>query len=124
MPDESTIPLLDHELAEDELAWMKAVYQDFGKIRASFAGREKEFNPKQALREVLAREEYRLQPRWTCRDPVPGVSARTAMAAASPRCSCQEWSCINTREAEPTSFPSMWSARRMRFPSARMHGPC
>ena len=26
MPDESNIPLLDHELAEDELAWMKAVY--------------------------------------------------------------------------------------------------
>jgi hypothetical protein len=60
MPDESSIPLLDHELAEDELAWMKAVYEDFGKIRAAFAGRDEQFNPKQALREVLAREEYRL----------------------------------------------------------------
>ena len=71
MPEESTITLLDHELAEDELAWMKAVYQDFGKIRASFAGRETEFNPKQALREVLAREEYRLAAQVDLSGPGP-----------------------------------------------------
>jgi hypothetical protein len=60
MSNEPNIPLLDHELAEDELAWMQAVYRDFGKIRDSFSGSEQEFDPKQALRDVLGREEYRL----------------------------------------------------------------
>jgi hypothetical protein len=54
MSEEPNIPLLDHELAADELAWMKGVYSDFGKVRTSFA------NPKDALREVLGRQEYRL----------------------------------------------------------------
>ena len=53
MPEQS-LPLLNHELAEDELAWMKAVYDDFSKARTSSA------NLKDALRDVLAREEYRL----------------------------------------------------------------
>jgi hypothetical protein len=56
MSEEANIPLLDHELAEDELAWMKAVYDDFNRIRASCA------DPKDALRKVLSREEYRLAP--------------------------------------------------------------
>jgi hypothetical protein len=60
MPQEANIPLLDHELAEDELSWMKSVYQDFDKIRASFSGREAAFDPKQALREVLSRDGYKL----------------------------------------------------------------
>jgi hypothetical protein len=60
MSAESSIPLLDHELAEDELAWMHAVYQDFSGIRTSFSGPETEFDPKEALREVLGREEHRL----------------------------------------------------------------
>ena len=49
----------------------------------------------------------------------PGGSAKTAMAAALPPSSCQEWSCTNTRRAAPISFPCMWLARRMRSPSAR-----
>jgi hypothetical protein len=49
---------LDHELAADELAWMKAVYADFDRIRTSRAAQA--FDPKQALREVLAREEHQL----------------------------------------------------------------
>jgi hypothetical protein len=60
MSEKASIPLLDHELAADELAWMKAVYEDFGKIRASFSGREAAFNPKEALREVLGKDEHRL----------------------------------------------------------------
>jgi hypothetical protein len=60
MPDEASIPLLDHQLADDELAWMRAVYNDFGRIRAEFSGRETVFNPKDALREVLGRDEYKL----------------------------------------------------------------
>jgi hypothetical protein len=57
MAEASSIPLLDHELADDELAWMKGVYTDFAALRA---GREQDFNPKEALREVLARKEYAL----------------------------------------------------------------
>jgi hypothetical protein len=60
MSEHAGVPLLNHELATDELAWMQAVYADFVKIRASFAGREQEFDPKAALREVLGRAEYRL----------------------------------------------------------------
>ena len=62
MSQEAAIPVLDHELADDELAWMRAVYDDFSQLRASFAGREPAFNPKAALREVLGREQHRLAP--------------------------------------------------------------
>jgi hypothetical protein len=54
MSDQSSIALLDHELAEDELAWMQGVYRDFTTLRASFS------SPREALRDVLGREEYRL----------------------------------------------------------------
>ena len=60
MSEDSSIPLLNHEMAEDELAWMKSVHEDFVKARAAFAGRAGQFNPKDALREVLSRDEYRL----------------------------------------------------------------
>jgi hypothetical protein len=60
MSEQSSIPLLNHELAADELAWMQAVYADFSKVRASFADRQQGFNPKEALRDVLRREEHRL----------------------------------------------------------------
>jgi hypothetical protein len=62
MSDAPGIPLLDHELAEDELAWMQAVYDEFSKLRAAFSGRDAAFNPKDALREVLGRDEYKLAP--------------------------------------------------------------
>jgi hypothetical protein len=71
MPEDSSIPLKDHELADDELSWMKAVYEDFDKIRASFSGREKEFNPKAALREVLGAERHRLMPDADLSGPGP-----------------------------------------------------
>jgi hypothetical protein len=65
MSEHSSIKLLDHELAEDELAWMRSVYRDFCKIRTSFA------DPKQALREVLGREEYRLSAQADLSGPGP-----------------------------------------------------
>ncbi|HVC61972.1 MAG TPA: hypothetical protein VND19_16625 [Acetobacteraceae bacterium] len=71
MSGESSITLLNHELAEDELAWMKAVYEDFGKIRAAFAGRDEAFDPKAALREVLGREEHRLAAQADLSGPGP-----------------------------------------------------
>lgn len=60
MADVSDIPLLDHELADDELAWVKAVYQDFSTARAAFSGRENEFNPRETLRAVLGGREHQL----------------------------------------------------------------
>ena len=56
MSQEASIPLLDHELAPDEFAWMQSVYEDFSRVRSAFP------DPKQALRSVLEREEYRLSP--------------------------------------------------------------
>ena len=50
---------------------MKAVCEDFGKVRASFSGRDNEFNPKAALREVLGREEHRLTPHVDLSGPGP-----------------------------------------------------
>jgi hypothetical protein len=58
--DASDIPLLDHELADDELSWVKGVYEDFSTARAAFSGRENEFNPRETLREVLGRKEHKL----------------------------------------------------------------
>jgi hypothetical protein len=71
MSDAASIPLLDHELAEDELAWMKGVYGEFDKLRAASSGRDNAFNPKDALREVLSREEYRLAPQADLSGPGP-----------------------------------------------------
>lgn len=71
MPEDPSIPLKDHELAADERAWMKAVYEDFDEIHASFFGREKEFNPKDALREVLGWERHRLSPDANLSGPGP-----------------------------------------------------
>ena len=71
MSEEPNIPLLDHELAEDELAWMQGVYEDFAKTRAAFAGRRQRFDPKDALREVLGRDEYRLAAQADLSGPGP-----------------------------------------------------
>jgi hypothetical protein len=60
VPDGTSIPLLDHELADDELAWMKGVYEDFRSARANFAGGAQDFNPKEALRAILAKPEHQL----------------------------------------------------------------
>jgi hypothetical protein len=60
MTEDPNIPLLDHDLADDELAWMKAVHEDFCEMRAAFAGREHDFDPKEGLREILGKEQHRL----------------------------------------------------------------
>jgi hypothetical protein len=61
MAEESSLPLLDHELADDELKWVSGIYEDFTAARAGFAGREKPFNPKETLREILGRTENLLR---------------------------------------------------------------
>jgi hypothetical protein len=50
----TTLPVLDHDLADDEIVWMHSVYADFAAERARHA------HPKEALRSVLAREKYHL----------------------------------------------------------------
>jgi hypothetical protein len=54
MADVMEIPLLDHELADDELRWVERVYRDFA------AARETAAEPREALREVLGRAEHAL----------------------------------------------------------------
>ncbi len=76
MSDNASLPLLDHELADDEVAWMKAVYEAFDKSRASFAGREHVFNPKEALREVLGRPEHALPTPMDLSGPGPWRNGR------------------------------------------------
>jgi hypothetical protein len=55
---------------------MHAVYQDFSGIRTSFSGPETEFNPKEALREVLGREEHRLPTPMDLSGPGPWRNGR------------------------------------------------
>lgn len=57
MPDGANIPVLDHDLADDEIAWMQSVYAEFSKAQAAGGP---DFNPKETLRGILGREEYRL----------------------------------------------------------------
>jgi hypothetical protein len=76
MSDLLILPLLDHELEDDELSWMNSVYQDFEAVRASFSGREREFNPKEALREVLGREAHILPTPMNLSGPGPWPNGR------------------------------------------------
>lgn len=50
----ASLPILDHELAADEIAWMEAVHADFAKARGDFT------DPKEALRHVLGQPRHRL----------------------------------------------------------------
>jgi hypothetical protein len=58
MAEDSNLPLLDHELADDELNWIEAVHADFTAARAD---RENASNLKETLREVLSRQEHLLK---------------------------------------------------------------
>ena len=60
MPDGSSLPVLDHPLAEDELSWGKGVYDDFNKARAEYAGPAGTFNPKETLRAILSSPKHAL----------------------------------------------------------------
>ncbi len=55
------IPLLDHQLAADELAWASAIYQDFRTARDAQTAGGKAADPKETLREVLGRPRHQLQ---------------------------------------------------------------
>jgi hypothetical protein len=77
------IPLLDHELAEDELAWAAAVHADFAASRGGFA------SPREALKAVLGKPEHRLPTPMDLSGPGPWRGAnrhgRTVAAVFLPR---------------------------------------
>ncbi len=76
MPENPGLPILDHQLADDELAWMRSVYADFAALRTAAAEQGQAFNPKEALRAVLGREEYRLQTPMDLTGPGPWRGGR------------------------------------------------
>jgi len=57
MSTDPNIPLLDHELAEDEIAWMRDLYAAFAAARAS----DPAADPKEVLRGVLRQEKFQLE---------------------------------------------------------------
>ncbi len=74
MSEHADLPLLDHQLADDEFAWMKAVYADFSALRDAASGQA--FNPKEALREVLGRDAHRLANPMELTGPGPWRNGR------------------------------------------------
>jgi len=78
MPEQAQIPLMDHELAEDEVSWMHAVYADFAQARSAFSGPAEDFDPKETLRKILGRPEYRLAEPMALSGPGPWRIGRNA----------------------------------------------
>ena len=76
MSETTDLPVLNHELAEDELAWVKAIQEDFRTLRASRAVGDKPYNPKEALREVMARPEHQLPGPMDLSGPGPWRNGR------------------------------------------------
>jgi hypothetical protein len=75
MFETQTLPVLDHDLAEDEIAWNRQVYQDFDAARAAAKG-DPSFNPKEALREILARPAHQLPTPMDLTGPGPWRGGR------------------------------------------------
>jgi hypothetical protein len=118
MPDAATTPMLDHDLAEDELAWMQAVYKDFSKVRAAFS------NPKDALQDVLRRDEYRLAADADISGPGPwrlgrNRHGRGVAAVFLPRVELHRHA--NSRTDQ---FAMYVLGEADAFPSARTENPC
>ncbi len=114
MAENPNIPLMDHELATDEVAWMQAVYQDFSAARLLFP---KSRTPKEALRTVLGREEHRLPDQMDLTGPGP-VARRPqpARPAMSPRSLLPRVELHRHARSRTDQFkPCMWLARLMRF---------
>ena len=76
MSEQATLPVLDHELAADELDWMQAVYAAFNRSRTSFSSRDEDFDPKEALRTVLGRPEHKLPTPLDLAGPGPWRNGR------------------------------------------------
>jgi hypothetical protein len=74
--NETMLPLMDHELAADELAWMQAVHGDFCALRNAHAGPSQAFDAKEALRQVLGRPQHRLATPMDLSGPGPWRNGR------------------------------------------------
>ena len=72
----ATIPMLDHELAADELQWTKSVYEEFRKARAAAASGA--FDPKETLRAILGKPEYQLANPMDLTGPGPWRNGRNS----------------------------------------------
>jgi hypothetical protein len=72
MSETNPLPLLDHQLAADELAWIGAVYSDFDALRAA----DPSLPPKQAMRTVLGRPEHQLPTPMDLTGPGPWRGGR------------------------------------------------
>jgi hypothetical protein len=75
LSEAATIPVLDHDLAEDELTWAQQVYQDFDAARSATKGNPN-FDPKEALREILARPTHQLPTPMDLTGPGPWRGGR------------------------------------------------
>lgn len=62
-----TLPVLNHELADDELTWVNGVYADFAKARAANAAAD----PKDVLRSVLGDPKHALPEPMDVSGPTP-----------------------------------------------------
>ena len=76
MSETQDIPVLNHELAEDELAWVKAVHEDFRALRDASGDNGERFDPKEALRGVLAKPEHQLPGPMDLSGPGPWRNGR------------------------------------------------
>lgn len=69
MSAEGDLPVLDHDLAADELAWVNAVYEDFARRSHATAGTAD--GRKEILRQVLGEERHRLSTPMDLSGPGP-----------------------------------------------------
>lgn len=73
MSAESDIPVLNHDLAADELEWIRTVYQDFSQRLDARTGAADGSSCKEILRQVLENERHRLPTPMTLSGPGPWV---------------------------------------------------
>lgn len=71
MSAEGDIPVLNHDLAADELEWVNAVYQDFAQRFRATSGAADGSSRKEILRQVLGEERHRLATAMDLSGPGP-----------------------------------------------------
>ena len=76
MSAKTSIATLDHEITEDEIEWMASVHNAFTQLRASSSVAGSALHPKEALREILGRDEHRLPTPMDLSGPGPWRNGR------------------------------------------------
>ena len=84
MSAKGDMPVLNHDLAKDELTWADAVYQDFAERLRTASGVADGVGRKEILRQVLGDERHRLPTPMTLSGPGPwvGRNAHDRLVAA------------------------------------------